>query len=473
MGVPKPSAEALRAATYLPLGFRASSKVATAFVAGLAAEVGMHGGRQNIRRSEKSQTLFQGAVSAIVGGLLVNRQGTTGSENTHTKASSQGGVPVPFRSGLSYRPRAKESFTGERVSFRQFDAALRGLREAGYVETANGHRQFRGAKGDPGGFVVRRHTFRLWPTPRPLLAAEEGGLNLADVRRHFHLEAAAQPPVVLRALKERCGGDKMKGKRLLFPRSIEADQIAAEVNAINAFTMLHRVEVAGEHVKVAWHRAFNVDFDLHGRWYVLGESYQGLPGDERHNLITINGEACAEVDVCASHLTCLYGYLSLPFDPELDLYDVLGMPRAVVKAWITASLGQGAALSGGVWPRQVRQHVREKGNLDLQDYPLSSVSEAVLRRHPMLADLPSRFEDLGLRYGVNAGKVLSLFLMGLEARVLTTAMLVLKTQGVLALPVHDSLVVPKSAVQVTKQALTAAFQECLGTTPRLRVKAGA
>jgi len=71
--MPKPSAEMLRAAVYLPLGFRTSSKAANAFVAALAAEVCMHGGRKNVRRNEESQALFQDAVSAIVGGLLVNK----------------------------------------------------------------------------------------------------------------------------------------------------------------------------------------------------------------------------------------------------------------------------------------------------------------------------------------------------------------------------------------------------------------
>ena len=468
----KPSAELLRAAAYLPLGFRARSDEAIAFVAGLAAEVCMHGGRKNARRGAKNQALFQDAVGAIVGGLLVNSQRTAVSEYTHSRASTQDALPVLLQPCLSYRPRAKESFTGERVSFRRFDAALKGLQEAGYVETAGGYRQFRAAKGDPGGFVERSYTFRLWPTARLLQVAEEVGLELLDLRRHFRLEAAAQPPVVLHALKERRGGDKMKGKRLPLPTSIEAEQIATEVNEINAFTMSHRVEVAGVRIEVAWHRAFNVDFGLHGRWYALGGSYQVLPGDERHNLITIDGEACAEVDVSASHLTCLHGHLGLPFDPELDPYDVFGTPRAVVKVWTTASLGQGAALSGQVWPRQAKQHVLEKGGLALQDYPLSSVSQAVLKRHPVLTDLPTQFESLGRRYGVDAARVLSLFLMRLEARVLTTAMLRLKTQGVLALPIHDSLVVPQSAVQATKQALTAAFQGCLGITPRLRVKAG-
>ena len=59
----------------------------------------------------------------------------------------------------------------------------------------------------------------------------------------------------------------------------------------------------------------------------------------------------------------------------------------------------------------------------------------------MLADLPGRFEVLGRRHGVEPGRVLSLFLMGPEARALTAAMLALRARGVLALPVHDGLIV--------------------------------
>lgn len=166
---PKPPAEALRAAAYLRLDLRPRGEAAATFVAVLASEVGPLGGRKNARRSEGRRALFYDAVGALVGGLLVNRQEAAENGRTRGKVPGRGADgPVVLRSGLSYRPRAKEAFTGERVSFRQFEAALQSLQAGGYVETAGGHRRFHGAKGDPGGFVGRGYTFRLWPTERLL-----------------------------------------------------------------------------------------------------------------------------------------------------------------------------------------------------------------------------------------------------------------------------------------------------------------
>ena len=107
--------------------------------------------------------------------------------------------------------------------------------------------------------------------------------------------------------------------------------------------------------------------------------------------------------------------------------------------------------------------------LDLSAHHLPSVSQSVLERHPMLAGLPGRFGFLRNRYGVDLRRVLSLYLMGREASVITAAMLSLKAQGVLALPVHDSLVVPHRAVEAANHALTAAFREQLRVMPGLRM----
>lgn len=111
---------------------------------------------------------------------------------------------------------------------------------------------------------------------------------------------------------------------------------------------------------------------------------------------------------------------------------------------------------------------QEKSALDLSAFPVAEVGRSVLARYPVLENLPSRFEELGRRYGVDAERVLSLFLMGLEASALTAAMLTLKVAGVVALPVHDSLIVPQDAVPMAEQALMAAFQQQVGITPALR-----
>lgn len=52
---------------------------------------------------------------------------------------------------------------------------------------------------------------------------------------------------------------------------------------------------------------------------------------------------------------------------------------------------------------------------------------------------------------------------------MTAAMMSLKRRAALALPVHDSLIVPQSAARIAKEALAQAFRSQLGLTPRLKV----
>lgn len=107
----------------------------------------------------------------------------------------------------------------------------------------------------------------------------------------------------------------------------------------------------------------------------------------------------------------------------------------------------------------------------------------VLKRYPILADLPQRPSSLAIRFGVRRSEdVFALFIMGLEARAMTGAMINLKRLGVLALPAHDSLIVPQSTGSIAAEALTQTFQSQLGkhvasarvgsgfcVTPRLKV----
>lgn len=48
-------------------------------------------------------------------------------------------------------------------------------------------------------------------------------------------------------------------------------------------------------------------------------------------------------------------------------------------------------------------------------------------------------------------------------------MLDLKDQNIIALPLHDSLIVAHSALEATRKALTTAFRTVIGVTPRLKV----
>lgn len=389
-----PPVERLDEAAYLPLDFKPRSAVALAFIAGLASEVEMLGGRRHVRRSEARRDAFHKAVGALIGCLLVNWYSASVAAGSNAADPGADKPPPPGR--MSYRPRAKGSFTAEEVPFRQFEVALKALQAAGHVDIVPGHQQFLGRKHDPGRCIGRSRTFRLWPTQQLLQVMAAAGIEATDLRQHFRRQGTAKgPEVEIRSLKEWQAGVKRKGKLRALPRGPATRQIIDEVKAMNAFIAGHRIEVAGSEETIRLYRCFSIDHGLHGRWYARGEIYQGLPGNERAGSIIIDGQACAELDVCASHLTCLYGHLGVPFDAQLDAYTLPDLPRPVVKAWITATLGRGQALSGPAWPRQAVKTAWEKSELHLPAFPVVEVGRAVLARHPVLTDLPGRLEKLG------------------------------------------------------------------------------
>ena len=66
--------------------------------------------------------------------------------------------------------------------------------------------------------------------------------------------------------------------------------------------------------------------------------------------MALDGEPVAEIDISASYLTALHGRLGQPLQVEGDLYDVPGIPRAVVKGWLVATLSNMGHLKK--WPTE-------------------------------------------------------------------------------------------------------------------------
>jgi hypothetical protein len=111
----------------------------------------------------------------------------------------------------------------------------------------------------------------------------------------------------------------------------------------------------GDHPSFAW--------DLGGRLYSLGdESYQGLSADER-KLMTIDGQPVIELDIRASALTIFHGQRRqrLDFAANPDPYtlpELSDTPRDLVKAFITATFGNGQSQRGGL--RRPRANTRRR-----------------------------------------------------------------------------------------------------------------
>src|SRR5262249_28888085 len=121
------------------------------------------------------------------------------------------------------------------------------------------------------------------------------------------------------------------------------------------------------------------DWDLGGRLYSQGkQNYQRLSGADRLKII-INGQSVCEVDVKASALTIFQalGGHPLDFSDNLDPYALAGLPREVVKGFITATFGSGMS------PTNCSQPVAE----ERKKSPTRGGRTIVAGASPPLADL--------------------------------------------------------------------------------------
>jgi len=291
------------------------------------------------------------------------------------------------------------------------------------------------------------------------------------VRADFGVEFSRKPPatppalVVRRHLKEpRSKGQSRPERRGVVttgPDDKAAQRLSASVLDANEWAAIHDVRGC---LPPRWWRPFGPDWSLGGRWTALGASgvYQRLSKEARRS-ITINGEATAEVDIQASHLSVMHGILGLEL-PNGDPYAVAGLPRAVVKAWVTATLGKGSPVRR--WAAGALDGTPELAGVDA-----TLVGAAVTTKYPFLATPAKAVVAVagldGLRHLGTPERLLTHRLMALEAAGLTAAMQFLRLdRAVLALPVHDSLIVPARAVRVTREALALAFSAQAGVTVR-------
>lgn len=419
--------EQLRDAQWLPLSATPASSGAASLLADLAARVAALETASPDRKTKRRAaglTKLNGAIGAIVGGVL-----------RRWKRSEPQAV---------FRSRTPANFTGSPVAARQFLTAMDGLTSLGFINGSKAIRFFVVSWG-PGLDVYQGKAPRYWPSSALLLAATKHGVTPATIATDFTDIIPTKPPAIPKPVQ--VFAVKQRGKRDKVPLPLErlADQgvrIRQGIEDANAFAARHDVQGC---LPPRWYRVFVECPLLGGRWQAAGREgvYQVMPKPERLARITIDGESVAEVDVKASHLSIMHGLLGLPL-PEGDPYEFPAVPRAVVKAWITATLGKGSPVSQ--WakkatkqdPELLRHAAKEVGRLICDRYPFLRTPAKVVARAAGL----DRLSHIG-----PPERLLTHRLMAIEAQALTGAMEYLRTgRGVLALPVHDSLIVPQSGV---------------------------
>lgn len=207
----------------------------------------------------------------------------------------------------------------------------------------------------------------------------------------------------------------------------EADTMRMEMAEING--VLNRADLRlGGHQTGPIHlvRKFRIDqpgdahkFDRHGRIY--GGFWEDLPKDQRH-LLTIGGEPVADLDFTSMFVQLAYSRQGAT-RPSGDLYAIPGLEgyRDIVKSLIASLFFRNTEARS--LPAGIKEALPEGWNM-------ARFKAAASEFHHTIAPL----------FDTTVG----FELMGLESEILVGILIELASRGVVALPMHDGIMVAVS-----------------------------
>jgi hypothetical protein len=426
-----PLGPALRAAKAVALTRQAITPEAQALDAAVCILIEANEDRKYKRGANAREALLR-AVSAFLGGLLSADRGEWIRHTTDRGA-----------------------FKGCLVSFRNFEATWKGMEKTGLIERKAGHAHLATSFGTPR--VVQRYETRFRATPSLWTLADSHGVD--GVRGHYgQVEDVGRivvEPVALRGFSEWVRGrGKVDGAPIEFDKAARGLQgVVRDVERLNAFWQDHTLN-GGVHR--GFTRIFHADgtsaegygWDMGGRLYSAGAgNYQTIKEEDRAQM-RIDGEPVVELDVQASNLTVFMARAGAPLDVYSgeDLYQtgpLAAFPRGAVKAYIATTFGRGEPPTR--WGQEA--------DAVAVSCPIEEVARAVHAVYPALANLKDTRMWAKLMFA--------------ESQAVIRALLDLADQGISALPVHDSIIVPVSKVAQSRDALRAGYALEVGAEPRI------
>lgn len=334
------------------------------------------------------------------------------------------------------------------------------MQALGLVETLNGLQTNAWAVDDP---CFQGLPTRIWATDKLMALAAQHGVTEATTKTDWVISKATESKLIKIAPI-----DTVRFKNWLTPSTFmpvpwrESSEFAHhhdQLTAFNAFAATHLVTGCRP---PCFRRTFLGSCCLGGRVFAVGQgNFQTMAEVRRLEAIKINNEAVAEVDLKAAHLSIflgLSGRQTLPSDP----YDLDGLPRAAVKQFFLQTMGGGKP--AGRWSPRVGSDVKQT--------KIKSVRDSALKHYPELASMTSILPQ-GLLRALpedRQGWAVGQYLVNVEAKIIVEAMSSLRCRGVLTMPMHDALIVPRSRVLDAEAALREACRSHVGLELQLETE---
>jgi hypothetical protein len=414
-------------ATMMSLNTRAQSDVAMSMATKISRRLQKQEQRKR-KRKQKDQQVFELGVDLILADLLYSLRNKD--------------------SDWVYHSLSRNSFSDEPIGANTFLLIIELLKKEGLVEARKGG-NLKNHFYEPGTTAKRYYpgmATRFKPSERLVSYAAKFGINADSYNSHYKTQMPRNS-LRLRAAKSGRSSQFQRGKQMRVELTPAAQQIKTQVDELNAFLGGHSLK-GGEFF--GYIRVFNegdrADFQWNrgGRLYAVGEgSYQQMSKADRRKL-KIDGKPVVEIDINASFLRIYHGLLREPLPNRRDLYKIPGVPREVVKAWVTATFGNRQFHT--TWPRGLKASLESKGIAISRDLSMSKVQQLVFKHIPAFTLW-------------NAESYSWSTLMHHESEQLIKTMEQLRDQfNVPSYSVHDSLIVPRDFKDQATQLLKSNFE---------------
>ena len=192
----------------------------------------------------------------------------------------------------------------------------------------------------------------------------------------------------------------------------------------------------------------NSDFAQGGRLY--GGFWQPMSSDERQEHILIEDDWCVELDYGQMSLLLLYARAQAQDHvPSGDLYDLseYGIPAECRKG---IKKVMQAIINSPEIPRRLPKGSRKHfpSRINLRD-----ILRAVEKKHPVI--FPLMTSGIGMQ------------LFRKESDILVEVLEALRSEGIVALPVHDAVIVMEEHKQTTITIMKKVFKDHTGITPQV------
>jgi hypothetical protein len=312
--------------------------------------------------------------------------------------------------------------------------------EMDFVVVEKGHSTFKIVDGDLNVAFAGGQQTILKAGPKLLSRIEHFGIVRDDIG-----PAPEEEAIILRAPKHHSNNMAEYQEYEEDEATLALRQQMTEINdwLSTADTTCNLPQVDPTHRRLR--RIFNnSDFAQGGRLY--GGFWQAMSSDERQEHILIEGDWCVELDYGQMSLAILYG-LTGTKPPKEDLYDLSaeGIPtdyRKGIKTVIQALINSSKVPTK--MPKGVRKLIPSR-------YSIKDILEAVARKHPAI--YPQMTSGIGMQ------------LFRKESDILVDVLITLQAKGIVALPIHDAVVVRDDNSDKAKAVMKKVFKEHTGITP--------